>query len=320
MIKYLKLCFFLLFAFSGKDSKSQKITNIPSYRNFSNDTYFRLNFDNDFFAHSDDNYTQGVSLEFVAPLFKKNPVNCLFFNSEKIAHYGIAIEHVSFTPDVISKKEIQYGFRPFAAALYLKFFKTEENKTNRSRIYSSLTAGVIGPIAYGKEGQSYIHEVTDNWVPYGWRNQISNDVLINYEIKHEKRLLDLGNLFYLNTDAGLRLGSMYTDVSAGITGVLGLFNSSLNDHSRKNKFQLYLYNNPRIYLVGYDATLQGGLFSNSVYVIEADDIKRIKAQMDYGIVLMNKFFYLEYTYSLITREYKTGATQKWGGFRVGFRL
>ncbi|PTX43020.1 hypothetical protein C8P64_1546 [Christiangramia gaetbulicola] len=317
--KSVPIIFIFFFAFCQKGF-SQKFTNAPSYRDFSQKTYFRLNFDNDFFTHSDDNYTQGISLEFVDPIFEKNPLNFIFLDSEASDQYGIALEHVSFTPDVISSKDIQYGFRPFAAALYLKLFKTESRIKNKSRLYSSFTAGVIGPMAYGEEGQSYIHEITDNWIPYGWGNQLSNDIILNYEVKHEKNLLDLGELFYLNTDAGLRLGSMYTDISAGTTAILGLFNSGLNESTHYRKFQVYCYANPKLYLVGYDATLQGGLFSESVYTIKSSEVSRIKGQMDYGLVIKNKYVYFEYTFSTITKEFESGRAENWGGFRLGFRI
>lgn len=299
---------------------AQKISNAPVYRNFSTNSYFRLNFDNDFFAHSDDNYTQGLSLEYVHPVFEKNPINHLFPDFNGDSKYGLAIEQVSFTPNVISKKEIQYGFRPFAAALYLKFFKTEILKESKSQLYSSLIAGVIGPAAYGEEGQAYIHELTDNWIPYGWQNQVSNDLLINYEIKHEHQIVRLKNLFYINSDLGLRLGSMYTDISAGFTGVLGLYRFNNSEKSTNRKLQIYLYGNPRLYAVGYDATLQGGLFSNSIYVIDAKDVTRLKGQLDYGLVIKNKSFYLEYTLSLISKEFRSGSTEGWGGIRAGFKI
>jgi lipid A 3-O-deacylase len=310
-------CFGCLLIIFGTHYKvySQKFTNVSSFRNFSQDSYFRLNYDNDFFAHSDDNYTQGISLEFVNPIFKNNPINYLFYNSNGTKKYGLTIEHVSFTPDVISKKEIQYGYRPFAAAFYLKFFKTDENTSKNDRVYSSFSVGVIGPLAYGAEGQTYIHEKTDNWIPYGWRNQISNDVVINYEIKHEKNLLKHSNLIFINSDAGIRLGSLNTDISLGFTGIIGNYNLE-----KKKNLQVYGYTNPRIFIVGYDASLQGGLFSNSIYTFNASEITRVKYQIDYGIVLKNNFFYLEYTLSTLSKEFKTGSIEDWGGIRVGLKF
>jgi len=316
-LQSITLFIFLICSFKGL---TQKFTNTSSYRSFPEKNYFRLNFDNDFFAHSDDNYTQGISLEFVNPIFEKNPINFLFLNSAAADQYGIALEQVAFTPEVISSKEIQYGNRPFAAALYIKFFKSELKTKEKTRWYSSFTTGVIGPLAYGKEGQSYIHEITDNWIPYGWENQLSNDVIINYEIKHEKQLWNLSDTFYLNSDSGIRIGTMYSDISAGVTGVLGLYKNGFNNSSGQRKFQIYGYANPKLYFVGYDATLQGGLFSNSLYTLSSSEITRIKGQMDYGLVLKNKYFYIEYTLSIISKEFKMGKTENWGGFRLGITI
>ncbi len=311
---------FLLVLLFSADLSAQKVSNFSTFRNFETEAYFRINYDNDYFSHSDDNYTQGVSFEFIAPLFDRNPLNFLFINTTGKSRHGLAIEHISFTPPVISSPHIQLDERPFSASLYLKLFRSTDRPETGSRFNSSLSLGVIGPIAYGEEGQVFIHEATGNWIPKGWSNQISNDLLLNYNLRHERSIIDLMDLIFLNSDLGIRAGTMYTDAHIGFSNILGLFNSPLNADSAKRAFQLYIYQNPRIYLVGYDATLQGGLFSESVYTIAADDVTRIKAQWDYGLVVKYKFVYLEYTKSVITKEFNTGQTEGWGGLRIGLKI
>ncbi|MCM4156751.1 DUF2219 domain-containing protein [Gramella sp. AN32] len=316
---YFTILLLILGLFSNSIT-AQKIENNGIHRHILKESYFRLSFDNDFFAHSDDNYTQGISLEIADPIFQKNPVNYLFLNYSENKINGISIEQAAFTPEVISSKEIRYGERPFAAALYLKSFQLNINHKKQSVLYSSLSLGVLGPLAYGEEGQVFIHEATGNWVPYGWRNQVNNDVIINYELNHEKKLFELSKFVTVYSDLGLRVGSLFTDASIGYTSTLGVFKSVLNQN-QPGKFQLYFYHNPKLIVVGYDASLQGGLFNNSnPYTIPFNDIYKIKAQVDYGLVLKAGFLYLEYTRSFITKEFRTGTLQNWGGIRLGFKF
>lgn len=57
---------------------AQKIDQLASFRNIDDDNYFRLHFDNDYFAKSDENYTLGYNFELVSNYFKTNPANHLF--------------------------------------------------------------------------------------------------------------------------------------------------------------------------------------------------------------------------------------------------
>ena len=59
---------------------AQKIENTASFRDIKSDSYFRFNYDNDYFGSTDENYTQGYNFELVAPFLAKNPVNKLFLN------------------------------------------------------------------------------------------------------------------------------------------------------------------------------------------------------------------------------------------------
>jgi hypothetical protein len=94
-----------------------------AFRTIKSDSYFRFNYENDYFASTDENYTQGYNLELVLPVFKKNPINYLFYKPENSAiKYGLALEHIGFTPYAYEKTEIQHNDRPFASAIMLKSF------------------------------------------------------------------------------------------------------------------------------------------------------------------------------------------------------
>lgn len=301
---------------------AQKIDNTVSYRNIESSNYFRFHYDNDYFAATDENYTQGYNFELVTPTLKKNPVNGLFLKLDDVkTQYGLSIEHIGFTPNDYVSEAIQYGDRPFSAAIMLKSFIIETDTKNKSRLSQSLSLGLIGPGAFGKEMQVGIHKATGNKIPKGWDNQIKNDVVLNYRIAYEKQLLKYKNALALNANGSLQIGTLFTNVSIGANALFGILNSVFENEGNKKGFQIYAYAQPIISVVGYDATLQGGLISNdSPYTISTSGVVRLTAQYNLGLVVKTKTLYFEYTRSAITREFKTGSSAKWGGIRIGFTI
>lgn len=298
----------------------QKINNLSSFRDMGSENYFRFHYDNDFFAASDKNYTQGYSFELANPIFSYNPVNHIFlkFNGQ-INSYGVAIEHLGFTPNDFVSPSIQIGDRPFAAALYVKSFATTVDLIKKRRLSQSLSLGLIGPGAFGKEMQTEIHKLTGNKIPGGWNNQIQNDIVLNYKLDFEKQLYRYNSLFSLQSIANLQLGTLFTNASIGINTTFGHIDLPFSESGQSSALKLYAYAQPVISVIGYDATLQGGIFTNdNPYIIANEQIERITGQVDFGLILKYKRLYLEYTRTAITREFKSGNAAKWGGFKVGF--
>lgn len=299
---------------------AQKINNSVSYRNIESESYFRFHYDNDYFAATDENYTQGYSFEMVLKCLKKNPVNHLFLKLKNTeTKYGLALEHIGFTPNDYVSEAIQFGDRPFASAIMLKSFYVANDSINASRISQSFSFGLIGPGAFGKEMQVGIHEATGNKIPGGWDNQIANDIILNYRIDFEKQLYAYNSLFAFNASSTLQLGTLFTKASLGANMRVGKLNFEFLTPKDQRKFQVYAYAEPRLSVVGYDATLQGGVFNkSSPYTIPSGDIERFTAQFNYGLIVKTKTLYFEYARSIISREFSTGSSAKWGGIRVGF--
>nr|WP_321225113.1 lipid A deacylase LpxR family protein [uncultured Psychroserpens sp.] len=299
---------------------AQKIDNLISFRTIDNDTYFRFNYDNDYFAASDENYTQGYSLEFVSPFFSKNPINHILIKPNDYSlRYGIMVEHIGYTPNNYDLPEIQYGDRPFAAAIMLKSSIIALNTNKKTRLHSSLNLGLIGPGAFGEEMQVEIHKATGNKTPRGWRHQIKNDVVLNYNFGIEKQALQMANFLALQVESNVNVGTLFTNLSVGSSVVVGRFNNVFSSEEKNKNFQLYTYAQPIVKLVGYDATLQGGLINRkSPYTIASNDVNRLTFQFNYGIVLQTKTLYFEYTRSSLTKEFDSGDSAKWGGIRIGF--
>jgi len=311
----------ILFFIIGTIASAQKIDNLVSFRDINSNSYFRFNYENDYFAAADENYTQGYNFEVFLERLEKNPINRLFFKPKKsTTKYGLSIEHIGFTPNNYVSKAIQIGDRPFAAAIMLKSMQISTNSKNKSRFTSSFNLGIIGPGAFGEEMQVGIHKWTGNKIPKGWTNQIKNDVVINYEVGYEKQMLRYKNLFSLQVNTNAKIGTLFTNASVGLNTTFGIIDSPFSaEKQRKKNFKLYAYFQPIASVIAYDATLQGGLFNTeSPYTISNRNVKRLTAQYHYGIILKTKTLYFEYSRAAITREISTGSSAKYGGVKIGF--
>lgn len=180
----------------------------------------------------------------------------------------------------------------------------------------------MGPAALGYEIQDNIHRWLKNPLPHGWEYQVKNDIIINYQLNYEKRLVLLADNFLLNAAAEARLGTLNDKLAGGFNFMAGRFNKRFTPVTyNKRKTEYYFYAQSRMNFVGYDASLQGGVFNrNSPYTISASDLSRINFQADAGIILNFKKFYLSYTQSYLTKEFRTGRYHRWGGLSAGFAL
>ena len=305
------------------DVQAQRISNTAIYRDIPSKKYLRFYYDNDFFGGTDRYYSQGINFEIVHPAIGNFFLTKLLIQSPcKQTKFGIALEHEGFTPTRIKQAEILSDDRPYAGSMFFKFFSIVNDPIQNSRVTSALSLGVLGPMAGSKELQRGIHEVVRFDEPNGWKNQIQNDILVNYEFEYERKLVSSRDYFLLTAKAGLRGGTYSTRALIGFTTMIGSFDDPFkNFQLRNNRHLVYLYLEPLLYGVVYDATLQGGVFNKqNPYVIVDYDIRRMVFQGTAGVVYKTRNHYFELFQSYLTDEFKSGHNHGWGGFRVGWYL
>ncbi|XZF15300.1 lipid A deacylase LpxR family protein [Chitinophagaceae bacterium MMS25-I14] len=296
----------------------QAVDNTTLARSMHDSSCLRIYYENDYFTATDYYYTQGIHLEVINPVFRKNPLSGLLIKPRNaIIQYGLALEHNAYTPVDYTQEAIQYNDRPFAAALFLQSFAIATR--NNDRITTLLNTGVIGPAAGGNEMQTSIHKWTNNRKPYGWHNQVANDAVLNYEIRYERKLLAINNLFCLSADGMARAGTLSDKATLGTTLMAGILDVPFRGSFTKGrKFQLYGYIHPEIQAIGYDATLEGGLFNRtSLYNVSSGDVNRFVFRNNFGFVFRCHFLYLEYFQSYTTREFRQGNDHHNGGVQMG---
>ena len=312
--KSLFFCFLSTSLFSQTDTLNNgKKTQKP-------ESYFKFNYDNDFFSATDRYYTKGIYIELIMPFVKKSPVSKLLIPLNKNAtnYYGINIEQDGFTPRSIRHSEIYRGERPYASVFFISHFLTSINTEKKQRLTTSLDLGIIGPDAMGEQEQKGIHHALNNIQPLGWEYQIAEDYVVNYNAQFEKGLF-LKKHFEFVGSLKARAGTLYDDIGAGILLRAGWMESYFKNlglstsHDKTNKFQCYFFSKGELKTVAYNATMQGGMINkNSIYTIPANDIERVVATAYVGVVLAYKRFSLEYTKAYLSPEFKGGLPHGWG--------
>jgi len=309
---YSILFFFLSGALFAQTTDSLPLSNPEGY--------FRLYYDNDVLSATDRYYTQGIRLELSAPFLRKALLSGALppLNEHASNYYGMALEQDGFTPRSIRHDSIYYGERPYASVAFVSGFLISVDKEQGQRLTTQLDLGVIGPAAKGEEEQKGIHYALNNIQPLGWEYQIDNDAVVNYTVNYEKGFLLKKHMEFVGM-AEVRAGTLYDDISVGATIRIGWMqpyfeNLGLSKDRRSNrKFQCYILVREKVRAVGYNATMQGGLFNrNSVYTLNKDEITRVVGRADIGIVLAYKRLSVEYTKVHITPEFETGLRHGWG--------
>lgn len=182
--------------------------------------YLTFFLDNDLFAGTDENYTNGTRFSYLTearpliniPMVQRNLQRFSgdgesagwtrkiwgFKNPREVEYsYGFALTQLMYTPRTLDTPAAPPGERPYAGWLGIGFsLHARDDRTLNS---VEISIGVVGPHSYAQETQDFIHDLRDIEKFQGWDSQIPNEVTLNLHFNQRRRwnLLD---------DASLPLG------------------------------------------------------------------------------------------------------------------
>lgn len=280
-----------------------------------------LSVDNDIVFLRDRYYSSGITLVYYSPAIKKSPLNKILLphNSNEISYYALNITHRMYTPERTLTPEIQYTDHPYATYMLLGNSKTSYNYKKRIKKFSGIELGLIGSAAGGEFIQNILHENISIAIPSeGWHNQIQNDICIQYTAVIEKGLLN-NSWFELNGFVGSTLGIPHTEAKLGGYLRLGYFKDYFKglivDVSAK--WQAWLFWSGSVYLVNYNATLQGGTYiQNNVHTIRF--INNSLLHTKFGAVIQFKRLSVEIAEEVRSPEFQTAFWHRWGHLNILF--
>jgi lipid A 3-O-deacylase len=290
----------------------------------SHDRSFRINFDNDIFDNTDRYYTNGIRFDFISPFLKQSPLSWLMvpYWGKGINYYGVSIGQNMYTPSTTKVGGIHFGDRPYSAYLIFGSFKISNDPGKKFRQTSDIDLGVIGPMAFGDFLQKTVHSnLPTNSEPLGWEYQIENDFILNYNLTYEKGVISTRRV-ELNLNGVGALGTLYTNLGGGFQFRAGKMNPYFGSYgfSRKNinkimgcsKFQAFIFVTSLGKLVGYDATLEGGMFNkSSIYTLNSNEISRLTYQGSLGLTISYEGVRLDVEQFLLSPEFHGCAWHKW---------
>jgi lipid A 3-O-deacylase len=208
-----------------------------------------LSIDNDslLLNKNDGFYTSGVQID------QKYALR----DSGRTAIFGWRIGQELYTPSDIKLPPQFVGppDHPYAGWLYGGFFK-EVRADDGTHTKIGVDVGCLGPCAGGKWTQTNLHHLLNQPLPQGWSKQVKNELGVVLYADVAPVRWTFGSSVDLTPNLHGRFGNIYTDAGAGITLRAGQLNA-LSDNSTLHGFMRVDAN-----VIGYNATLQGGYFSN----------------------------------------------------------
>jgi hypothetical protein len=299
----------------------------------SQDRSIKINFDNDILDNTDRYYTNGIRFDFISPYLRRALLSYLMvpYWGKGINYYGISICQNMYTPSTTKIGGILYGDRPYAAYLFIGGFKISNDPERKFRQTTEIDLGVIGPSSYGDFVQKSFHSsVPTNNEPLGWEYQIQDDLVLNYNLSYEKGIIS-SRTMDLNLNAFGALGSLYTNMGGGLQFRAGKINSYFGSYGysgslakkakRYSKFQAFVFVTSQGKVVGYDATLEGGMFNkSSIYTLKSADLYRLVYQGTLGLTLAYAGFRFDVEQFLLSPEFHGCGWHKWVHIGVTFGM
>lgn len=191
-----------------------------------------LIFENDLFADTDRNYTNGVAVTWLGGIGQTPDLVLraarLFplFPEIGTVRTSYALGQAMYTPSDITLENPPADDRPYAGWLYGSVGLLAETGQRLDRL--ELTLGVVGPAAGAERTQKRVHEIVGSPRPEGWDTQLKNEptLLLTYQRSWRSyvardQLFDTGLGFDLTPHAGGALGNVFTYANFGATARFG---------------------------------------------------------------------------------------------------
>jgi len=240
----------------------------PQERNFKNEFGFRSDNDAYLALGQDQYYTNGLFINFRHAIHQKNLQSKIV---KKIweAEAGQYLYN-PYTGSINNTSEID---RPFAAYLYAGgkftwFLKDEQT------FEIAVNAGTVGPSALGEEVQEGLHKAIGFYSIKGWEYQIANEIGVNSSFKYSRLFFQKQNDNDFSLNTYINLGNTFSGAGAGVLFRAGQINSFFNSVSNNSRIsnsigdtipqkEFFFFTRPMLNFVAYDATVQGGLFTDN---------------------------------------------------------
>ncbi len=296
-------------------------------------SYFSLMSENDLYSfpggNTDRYYTNGLRLDY--HFSKKEfqfPSTLLLKISDDKNVFGWGLAQYMFTPSRIDIRTVQYDDRPYAGALFGIHSLSSSDYEKKIRLTSEIYFGVMGPLSFAEEAQTAVHKLIRSPHPEGWQNQVSNDVVLNYNLHLEKEIAYIPEKLLVTGNMETFAGTLYDAMGAGFSVKVGKVQNYLEEDVRlgsKSKSQIYVVLRPTVRIIYFNALLQGGIIthvlgSHKGYTLDKDQIERINVFTEAGITYKRPGMSISLLQKMRSAPFKGGNALEYGSVAVAFRI
>jgi len=197
---------------------------------------FSFYFENDIVAYQDDDYTAGVGFSWITGDVRRHregtPFRLLIDtfdflprmqDEDRTPHVSLVYGLEMYTPTDIESPVPPPGEQPYAG---VQFFDTTLHARGERSMHSyTLRLGLVGPSSGAEQLQTELHKILGTTVPQGWDSQLSDEPLLNFDYRYDRRLYRAAGerRFGLDLTASGAggAGNYYIGASAGVSARFG---------------------------------------------------------------------------------------------------
>jgi len=298
---------------------------------------FNMVLENDLFAGSDSDYTNGIRFSWLSseertPRIAREIARALPLANDGNKRISIAVGQSMFAPEDLSRRDLAVGDQPYGGWLYGSVGMVSD--TGKTLDNVMLTLGVVGPLSRAEQTQKFVHRVVGSPHPNGWDNQLKNEpgIVLTYERKWRNmvEISPFGLAVDMTPHVGVNLGNVNTDASAGATFRLG-YDLPLDYGPPRIRPSLpgsdffiptqtlggYLFTTISERAVARNIFLDGNTFADSPSVNK----KYFVGSLQVGAALAYKQMRLTYTQVFMTKEYTSQRqASNFGALTLSYRF
>jgi hypothetical protein len=191
---------------------------------------YRIEFNNDAFFGSDNQFSNGWSLQIHTPVAESwstvegpaEPLKKFGAWLPSLSGDGLnyrmnaAIGQIIVTPEEITDPNLIPNDVPYVGVLAVQTTWIAYNDTDFRGF--EITLGVVGRLSMAEQTQNFVHNITDSDIAQGWDNQLKNEPVININYMRKNKFHQGGDpagYSYDTTISGdVELGTLFTAAGA----------------------------------------------------------------------------------------------------------
>ena len=200
------------------------------------DTWITLTWENDFLAHEDSGYSNGLGISWGygpfgtlenGPLPGWLETTVSYFpdinSPKKTYEMSYRIAQIMFTPEDLRSNTLIEDDRPYVGLLLLQANLHSYEASVSDRYW--LTLGMVGPVSGAEFVQTTIHKLIGVKKPDGWAHQLDNELVFDISAERLWRLDSANNGDLIEFDiVGISagdIGTLRSEIGAGLGFRLG---------------------------------------------------------------------------------------------------